>query len=386
MLTSLMVENQEACFQTRLFINGLSPVMSFNQRVPVLSLTGKPLMPTKASRARRMLKDNKAKIVQNDLGIFAIQLTHKTESEETQQISVGVDPGSHFTGIAAQSKLFTHCGFNLDLPGEKITKRIEERSTLRRARRGRRIKRTIPFKLRNHRQVRFNNRSGLEIAPSIKASKQLELRIISEISKLLPITHVIIEKITTSKSRGFTWAQQGNNWLIKQLIIRFPFLEVSELKGHQTSNLRNHLGLSKSKDKGARDPSAHVNDAITLSSYIFVSYQKSNFDNSADFVGTVNLTEFYFKCVNRISSRPHKLHVIQPIKNGIRRSYGGSNKVHSFNNGDLVRYKTSRKDLVGYVQSNDLYNYIGGKWMRIKQLTSNKNLNIIRNTCNLILS
>jgi RRXRR protein len=165
-------------------------------RVPVLSITGKPLMPTKASKARRMLKDGKATVVTNDLQVFTIQLTFTTETEVTQPISIGVDPGSHFTGIAAQSKLATHCGFNLDLPREKVTKRMEERAVLRRTRRGRRIKRNTPFKLRNHRQVRFNNRKGLEIVPSIKASKQLELRIISEISNLLPVTHCVIEKIT----------------------------------------------------------------------------------------------------------------------------------------------------------------------------------------------
>ncbi|BAZ69079.1 hypothetical protein NIES4106_38480 [Fischerella sp. NIES-4106] len=34
-------------------------------RVPVLDKNGKPLMPTKPSRARRWLKEGKAKIVHN---------------------------------------------------------------------------------------------------------------------------------------------------------------------------------------------------------------------------------------------------------------------------------------------------------------------------------
>ena len=360
--------------------------MFTNPRVPVLSTTGKPLMPTKASRARKMVRDGKAKVVQNDLQMFCIQLTYKTNSENTQPISIGVDPGSHFTGIAAQSKLATHCGFNLDLPREKVTKRLEERAILRRTRRGRRIRRSIPFKLRNHRQKRFSNRKGLEIVPSIKSSKQLELRIIKEVSKLLPVTHVVVEKITTSKSKGFTRAVQGNNWLIKQLIIYYPFLEILEFKGHQTFNLRNHLGLSKSKDKEAKDASAHVNDAIALAVSVFRSYKKCNLTNIADFVGEVNLTSFYFRCVSRLNTRPHKLQVIQFSKGGIRRSYRGSSKVHSFNNGDLVRYQSKRKTLVGYTQSNDLYNFVKGKWKRIKQLTSDKNLTKVKNTCNLILS
>ncbi len=42
-------------------------------RVPVLDKNGKPLMPTKPSRARRWLKEGKARVVHNDLNVFCIQ-------------------------------------------------------------------------------------------------------------------------------------------------------------------------------------------------------------------------------------------------------------------------------------------------------------------------
>ena len=90
-----------------------------------------------------------------------------------------------FTGVSVQSKYFTLCNFNLNLPGKQISKRLEERRVLRRTRRGRRIKRSLPFKLRNHRQVRFNNRKGNSLPPSIKANKNLELKTISLIKDII---------------------------------------------------------------------------------------------------------------------------------------------------------------------------------------------------------
>lgn len=87
-----------------------------NKRVPVLAPDGTPLMPTKASRARRWLKNGRAKIVQNDLQIFVIQLCCEPSGRQTQDIACGLDPGSDFTGIAVQSKHETLQGLNLNLP------------------------------------------------------------------------------------------------------------------------------------------------------------------------------------------------------------------------------------------------------------------------------
>ncbi|MEQ8961642.1 MAG: RRXRR domain-containing protein, partial [Coleofasciculus sp. C2-GNP5-27] len=84
-------------------------------RVPVLSKSGKPLMPTKPSRARRWLRDGKAKVVHTDLECFAIQSTFET-LENTQPRAVGIDPGKHYSGIGVQSSLFTLWMGHLVLP------------------------------------------------------------------------------------------------------------------------------------------------------------------------------------------------------------------------------------------------------------------------------
>jgi hypothetical protein len=42
------------------------------------------------------LKARKAKVVDNDLGVFTIQLTSEPSNTQTQPISVGVDPGKSY--------------------------------------------------------------------------------------------------------------------------------------------------------------------------------------------------------------------------------------------------------------------------------------------------
>ncbi|MEQ8970446.1 MAG: RRXRR domain-containing protein [Coleofasciculus sp. C1-SOL-03] len=116
-------------------------------RVPVLSKSGKPLMPTKASRARRWLEEGKAKVVHNDLECFAVQLTVSSR-EDLQPVAVGLDPGKLYSGIGVQSSRATLWMAHLILPFKTVKDRMEARRIIRRARRGRRINRKIPYNIR----------------------------------------------------------------------------------------------------------------------------------------------------------------------------------------------------------------------------------------------
>ncbi|WP_049559828.1 RRXRR domain-containing protein, partial [Limnoraphis robusta] len=322
----------------------------FNKRVPVLNPDGSPVMPTKASRARRWVRDGKAKVVQNDLQVFCVQLLEEPTGRETQDISLGIDPGSCFTGVAVQSKRDTLIGLNLNLPKKRVQKRLEERRVLRRTRRGRRIKRSLLFKKRNHRQKRFDNRRQSKLPPSIRANKQLELRVVDELRQLYPIAHAYIERLNKSDSPGFTVAAQGQTFLIKELGKYFP---VALVKGWETSGTREWLKLPKSKNKAEQTPNAHVSDAIALASRHFIRYtpNTTGFQTGYQWKGVIQVTPFTFGIVERLPSRPRKMHDLTVQKGGVRDTYGGFDGTHSFKNGDYVEYKTKRSTLKGYISA-----------------------------------
>ena len=70
-----------------------------NQRVPVLNPNGSAAMPTKASRARRWVRDGKAVGKWNDLGVYYVQLKTEPSDTKTQPIALGCDPGKSFSGF-----------------------------------------------------------------------------------------------------------------------------------------------------------------------------------------------------------------------------------------------------------------------------------------------
>ncbi len=110
-------------------------------RVPVLNPDKSPAMPTTPSRARRWLKEGKAKVVYNDLNIFCVQLIQQPSGRETQQVVIGLDPGKLYTGVATVSARSTLFMAHLILPFQTVKDRMDTRRMMRHSRRYRKCRR-----------------------------------------------------------------------------------------------------------------------------------------------------------------------------------------------------------------------------------------------------
>jgi hypothetical protein len=343
-------------------------------------------MPTKASRARRWLKEGKAKVVHNDLGIFQIQLVLHPKSQHTQPIAVGIDPGKHYTGIGIQSAKFTLWLAHLQLPFKTVRERMEQRRMMRRGRRGRRINRTLPYIQRAHRQRRFDNRQQCKIPPSIRANRELELRVLDELSWIYPITTVAYEIVKARGDKGFSPVMVGQNWQMQNLQ-EFNFEQIKRVEGWQTANIRQQLGLHKQKhSKGDAIPATHAVDGVALAASAFIRYGKID-RHSQGWIGEVSVTPAPFTVIRRPPVSRRQLHLMVPAKGGVRRKYGGTVTRHGFRKGDYVKATQGDKTYFGWV-SGDTEKQVSvsdQNWKRLGQFSKNKVRLVQRSTGLIVL-
>ena len=148
----------------------------------VLGMSGNPLMPTTPVKARILLKNNKAKVVQRTP--FTIQLKYDSE-KTTQPITLGIDPGYRHIGFSAITKhkelISGEAVIRTDIP-----KLNEEKAMYRRNRRNKLW----------YRQPRWANRGNNTegwFAPSIKHKLNTHIKLIQKVERILPVTNTVLE-------------------------------------------------------------------------------------------------------------------------------------------------------------------------------------------------
>lgn len=352
------------------------------RRVPVLAPDGTPLMPTTPSRCRRWLRDGKAKVVHNNLNVFCIQLLAEPSARNTQDVVAALDPGKLFSGVGVQSSKFTLFLGHLILPFKSVTQKMIARRILRRARRGRRINRKLSYKQRSHRQKRFDNRRTKKLPPSIRANKQLELRVVKELLKIFPISHIRYEIIKArtenGKGKGFSPAMVGQKIMLEWLEQLRP---TTTQEGWQTSILRQQLGLAKDKsDKSDQKPETHAHDGIAIAASHFISFERFYTANTRGhhWVGQVTVTPAPFRIISRPNLYRRQLHFENPEFGGTRKRKGGTVTPFGLRSGDKVRAEKAGVTYVGwiggYTQTTKTKNVsvYDHNWKRIGQFSPNK--------------
>jgi 5-methylcytosine-specific restriction endonuclease McrA len=155
-----------------------------SERVCVIDATGRPLLPTHPARARQLLTQGKATLVQRVP--FAIRLNRMIEGP-VRQLCIGIDDGATAVGLAVVDSAL----HEVVLAGEirlrqDVPRKMEQRKNYRRARRSRNTR---------HRQPRFRRSKPQGwLAPTIRQKKDSVVRVVADLCRLLPIAEAVIEQ------------------------------------------------------------------------------------------------------------------------------------------------------------------------------------------------
>ena len=149
--------------------------------IPVISKTGKKLMPTSEYRARKLLARGKAVI--DRYRPFTIRLTER-EDGDTQSIEIAIDTGYAHIGNSVKTEKHELSAVEVrPLVDEK--KRHNDRRMYRRQRRSR---------LR-HRKPKFDNRKRKTdwLPPSLEHREDQNLAYLKQLMEVVPITSITME-------------------------------------------------------------------------------------------------------------------------------------------------------------------------------------------------
>lgn len=236
--------------------------------VYVLNKQGKPIMPCKEAKARKLLKQNKAQIAKYEP--FTIQLLFDCENQ-TQEVNLGIDAGSKHIGVSATTEKQVLYETDIELRNDIVDK-LSSRREARRTRRNR---------LR-YRPARFNNRVKSKhkgwLAPSVEQKINTHIQAIKHLYEILPITKLIIEtaqfdiqKINNPEISGEEY-QQGEQlgfWNVRQYVFYRDNYECQCCHGKSKDNILNVHHI-ESRKTGGNAP----NNLITLCETCHKAYHK----------------------------------------------------------------------------------------------------------------
>lgn len=324
--------------------------------IPVISKTGKPLMPTNSARARKLIKVGKAR-GKFKKGLYYIQLLDR-ENGEIQPVCVGVDSGSKKEAMTVKSEYHTYLNIQMNAL-IWVSKHVETRRMMRRSRR----QKNTPYrKCRSNRLINSNR-----IPPSTRARYDWKLRVINWIEKLFPVSVVVVEdiKAVTKKNcrkwnKSFSPLQVGKNYFYSKLREKF---QLETRAGFETAELRQDAGLKKLSDKMSKSFYSHNVDSWVLANWYIGGH-----------VIPENEAIMY---ISPIEFHRRQLHRLEPEQGGKRKRYGGTRSL-GFKRGSLVKHiKYGLCYVGGYLKDRiSLHHIESGE--RLTQSAKNTRLHCIK--------
>ena len=248
--------------------------------------------------------------------MFCVRLNVEPSDRKYQEVAVGIDPGSKKEAFTVMAEARTFLNIQADAV-TWVSDKVKTRREMRRTRRGRKLP---------HRKNR-KNRARSNLPPSTKARWQWKLRVLNWLRKMFFITNVVVEDVAAITKKGkrrwnasFSPLEVGKQWFYDHI---WDFAELHKVRGWETAEMRNALGLPKTKKKLANVFSAHCVDSWVLANSVFGSMSAPENERML--------------LVTPLKLHRRQLHRLQPEKGGKRKPYGGT-RSEGFKRGSIVQH------------------------------------------------
>ena len=237
--------------------------------VYVLNKNGEPLMPCNPTKARKLLKQNKAKVLRTEP--FTIQLLYGSSGYK-QNITLGVDAGSKHIGLSASTPTKELYATDVELRNDIV----DLLSTRRQNRQTRRNRKTRYRKCKFLNRVKSKNKGWL--APSIENKIDAHFKSIAQVSKILPITNIVVEtasfdiqkiKNPEISSKQYQEGDQLGFWNVREFVLWRDSHTCQCCKGKSKDKILNVHHI-ESRKTGGDAP----NNLITLCKTCHTGYHK----------------------------------------------------------------------------------------------------------------
>ena len=329
--------------------------------VYVLNIQGEPIMPCKEAKARKLLKQNKAKIAKHEP--FTIQLLFDCENQ-TQEVNLGIDAGSKHIGVSATTEKQVLYEADIELRNDVINK-LSSRREARRTRRNR-----LRF-----RPARFNNRIKSKhkgwLAPSIEQKINTHIQVIKHLYEILPITKLVIEtaqfdiqKINNPEIFGEKY-QQGEQlgfWNTREYVLFRDNHECQCCHGKSKDNILNVHHI-ESRKTGGNAP----NNLITLCETCHKAYHKGKIKLG------LQRGKSYRDATFMASMRKALLNRLRALYSNVCETYGYITKNIRIGNDLPKEHYIDARCISGNPKANPLDYYIYQKCVRIQSRQIHKN-------------
>lgn len=270
----------------------------------VLNKDSNPLMPCRSARARLLLKEGKAKVVSRTP--FVIQLVYGSSGFK-QDVNIGVDSGYQHIGISAVTAKKEVLVEEVKLRSDLVDLN-SERLSHRRTRRNRKTW---------YRKPRFLNRVQSKkkdwFAPSLRNKIETHLKVIENITKILPISSIKVEvanfdiqKIKDQNISGeeYQKGEQQGFWNVREYVLQRDGHNCCACHGKSKDKILN-VHHKETRKTGGDRPDNLVTLCETCHKYFHLGKITINFKNalSKGFKAETFMTAVRWNIINRLKKK-----------------------------------------------------------------------------------